>query len=207
MSDDTTDTPEDETAEGGATGTDDALDAWSSKRDTPDAAEPAAEADDAKADDEAAPAAGTAAKAKGKGGKEQDAADDEAKPSDDERAARKAKADAVIAERQVARRTVTSRRVTPKGGASATPSTPSKARDAKKTEEVVSRAPVVTAKQVYDKGPSPWWVPTIMFGLLIVGALIIMTNYMGVFGDASNIRLVIGLGFILGGIIAATQYR
>ena len=30
---------------------------------------------------------------------------------------------------------------------------------------------------------------------------------MGVFGDASNIRLVIGLGFILGGIIAATQYR
>jgi hypothetical protein len=46
-----------------------------------------------------------------------------------------------------------------------------------------------------------------MFGLLIIGALIIMSNYMGVFGDASNVRLVIGLGFILGGIVTATQYR
>ena len=72
---------------------------------------------------------------------------------------------------------------------------------------MVSRAPVATPQQVYAKGPSPWYVPAIMFGLLIVGALIIMSNYMGVFGDASNIRLVIGLGFILGGIIAATQYR
>ena len=131
---------------------------------------------------------------------------------------RKAEADAAVAELQVvARRTVTSRRVTPKGGAAAAksskptkdaaPATTSKARDAKKTESVVSRAPVATPQEVYAKGPSPWWVPAIMFGLLIVGALIIMTNYMGVFGDASNVRLVIGLAFILGGIIAATQYR
>ena len=131
----------------------------------------------------------------------------------------KAKADAVIAERKVvARRTVTSRRVTPKGGptaakakgkdaADAPPVSASKARDAKKTASVVTKAPVATPQQVYAKGPSPWWVPAIMFGLLIVGALIIMTNYMGVFGDASNIRLVIGLGFILGGIVTATQYR
>ena len=115
----------------------------------------------------------------------------------------------------VARRTVQSRRVTPKGGAStskagaksAPPASASKARDAKKTESVVSRAPVATPQQVYAKGPSPWYVPAIMFGLLIVGALIIMSNYMGVFGEASNVRLVIGLAFILGGIIAATQYR
>jgi hypothetical protein len=72
---------------------------------------------------------------------------------------------------------------------------------------VVTKAPAVTPQQVYAKGPSPWWVPAIMFGLLIVGALIIMSNYMGVFGDASNIRLVLGLGFILGGIVTATQYR
>ena len=128
---------------------------------------------------------------------------------------RKAKADAAVAERQVvARRTVTSRRVTPKGGAAAAkssassaPGSTSKARDAKKTAGVVTKAPAVTPQQVYSKGPSPWWVPAIMFGLLIVGALIIMSNYMGVFGDASNIRLVLGLGFILGGIVTATQYR
>ncbi len=129
----------------------------------------------------------------------------------------KAKADAVIAERKVvARRTVTSRRVTPKGGPAAAkakastdapPASTSKARDAKKTASVTTKAPVATPQQVYAKGPSPWWVPAIMFGLLILGALIIMTNYMGVFGDASNVRLVIGLGFILGGIVTATQYR
>ena len=59
----------------------------------------------------------------------------------------------------------------------------------------------------YAPGPSPWWVPALMFGLLIIGALVIMLNYMGAFGDAENIRLVIGLAFILGGIITATQYR
>ena len=47
---------------------------------------------------------------------------------------------------------------------------------------------------------------TLMFGLLIIGALIIMANYM-VGDSASNTRLVIGLAFILGGIITATQYR
>ena len=134
----------------------------------------------------------------------------------------KAKADAVIAERNartVTRRTVTSRRVTPKGGAApAKASTPakdapaessSKARDAKKTESVRQRttAAPTASPQVWDKGPSPWWVPAIMFALLIVGALVIMLNYMGAFGDASNVRLVIGLGLILGGIITATQYR
>ena len=128
----------------------------------------------------------------------------------------KAKADAVVAERKVvARRTVQSRRVTPKGGPAAkaakdtkadAPVSTSKARDAKKTASV-TRAPAATPQQVYAKGPSPWYVPAIMFGLLILGALIIMSNYMGVFGDASNIRLVLGLGFILGGIVTATQYR
>ena len=62
-----------------------------------------------------------------------------------------------------------------------------------------------TAK--YAQGPSPMWVPILMFGFLIVGALVIMLNYMGAFGPAANIRLVIGLAFILGGIVTATQYR
>jgi hypothetical protein len=136
---------------------------------------------------------------------------------------KKAAADAVIAERkakapQVTRRTVTSRRVTPKGGASgakatktdkdAPPAVESKARDAKKTE-AVRRAPTPSPARgaTYEKGPSPWWVPAIMFALLIAGALVIMANYMGVFGDPSNVYLVAGLGAILGGIITATQYR
>lgn len=126
----------------------------------------------------------------------------------DDKAARKAKADAAIAARTVTRRTVTSRRVTPKGGVAPEVTSTSKARDAKKTEAVVTRTPPPTVKQqAYAKGPSPWYVPALMFGLLIIGALVIMTNYMGVFGDASNVRLVLGLGFILGGIVAATQYR
>ncbi len=149
----------------------------------------------------------------------EDAAADEAAAGADKKAA----ADAVIAQRkasapQVTRRTVTSRRVTPKGGPTAAakakpakddpPASESKARDAKKTEATRRSAPPTPARaQVYEKGPSPWWVPTIMFVLLIAGALLIMTNYMGVFGDASNIRLVIGLGLILGGIVTATQYR
>lgn len=130
-------------------------------------------------------------------------ADDQ--PSD--RNDRKAKADAVVAERKVSRRTVTSRRVTPKGGAKAAPSE-SKARDARKTESVATRkTPPTPTTGSYAKGPSPWWVPAIMFGLLVIGALLIMANYSRVLGEPNNIRLVVGLGFILGGIITATQYR
>ena len=95
--------------------------------------------------------------------------------------------------------------MTPKGGGTQAPASGSKARDARKTETVVTRTPP-PSQQSYPKGPSPWWVPTLMFGLLIIGALIIMANYM-VGDSASNTRLVIGLAFILGGIITATQYR
>jgi hypothetical protein len=138
----------------------------------------------------------------------------------------KKKADAVIAERRaksagaatgasaerkVERRVVTSRRVTPKPGAKPgaadAPAAASKARDAKKTEAVVSRTPPAQQQQAYAKGPSPWWVPALMFGLIILGGLAIMLNYMGAFGDPDNTRLVLGLALILGGIITATQYR
>lgn len=158
--------------------------------DTAAAAEPASADGDAPAE-----AAGAATE-------EDEAAAAKAK----EKAERKAKADAVVAQRTVTRRTVTSRRVTPKGGAAApTTETGTKARDAKKTESVTARTPTPPSQQVYAKGPSPWWVPALMFALLIIGALIIMANYM--LDDASNVRLVVGLGFILGGIITATQYR
>lgn len=144
-----------------------------------------------------------------KDGSTDDATDDAKGGDDAERAARKAKADAVIAKRQVtARRTVTSRRVTPRAGETVEATSGSKARDAKKTEAVVNRvASSPQPPQVYAKGPSPWWVPALMFALLILGAVLIVANYAGAFGDPSNVRLVLGLGLILGGIITATQYR
>lgn len=66
-----------------------------------------------------------------------------------------------------------------------------------------------------DLGPSPTWVAVLMFGLLILGALVIIVNYLGYlppyedgFGSGtSNWYLLLGLGFILGGIITATKFR
>lgn len=135
----------------------------------------------------------------------------------------KAGAKAGAAKPPVVRKKVVSKRVTPKGGPVPTKKAGSPARGGKgkgatrgstaahahspegHDAEYSSRYTPPTAK--YADGPSPWWVPAIMFGCLVIGALIIILNYMGAFGDAENIRLVIGLGFILAGIIAATQYR
>ena len=107
---------------------------------------------------------------------------------------------------RVTRRQVTSKRVTPKGGGPVAPTGPKRSGDRDVPAESARYTPPGRGA-TYEKGPSPWWVPALMFGLLIVGALIIMTNYMGLFGDAANIRLVIGLVFILAGIVTATQYR
>ncbi len=57
--------------------------------------------------------------------------------------------------------------------------------------------------------PSPVWVPVLMFGLLALGIIVIVLNYVEVLlpGAPTNTWLLIGLGAILGGIITATQYR
>ncbi len=61
------------------------------------------------------------------------------------------------------------------------------------------------------RGPSPRWVPILMFGLWGLGLLVIVLNYMGVLpgsADGGNgWYLVGGLAAILGGIMVATQYR
>ena len=55
---------------------------------------------------------------------------------------------------------------------------------------------------------SPWWVPVLMFTLLGLGLVVIFLNYLGVLpGDTKNSYLLVGLAFILGGIMTATQYR
>lgn len=85
-------------------------------------------------------------------------------------------------------------RVTPKG--------------TRPTESEVSEVSPRTAAPVDLKGPSPTWVPVVVFGLLIVGFLLIMLNYLGVLPSSpSNWYLLGGLGVILAGIIGLTQYR
>lgn len=52
------------------------------------------------------------------------------------------------------------------------------------------------------------WVPVLMFGLLALGTIVILANYtIEVLGMPNNWYLLGGLGMVLGGIIAATQYR
>lgn len=115
------------------------------------------------------------------------------------------------AESAVVRKRVVSKRVTPKGAPQGVKGAALKgtggAKGSGDGEDLGYSKRYTPPTATYAQGPSPWWVPTLMFGLLIVGALVIMLNYMGVFGDAANIRLVIGLAFILGGIVTATQYR
>jgi hypothetical protein len=56
--------------------------------------------------------------------------------------------------------------------------------------------------------PSPTWVPVLMFSLFGLGMLTLILNYVSLLpGAVSNWYLLAGLGFILGGIVAATQYR
>ena len=55
---------------------------------------------------------------------------------------------------------------------------------------------------------SPRWVPILMFTLLGLGLVVIFCNYLGILpGGTGNKYLLVGLGFILAGIITATQYR
>ncbi len=56
---------------------------------------------------------------------------------------------------------------------------------------------------------SPRWVPVLMFGCLAAGGVVIFCNYLGLVpgGETSNLYLLLGLGFILIGIITATQYH
>ncbi len=90
-------------------------------------------------------------------------------------------------------------RVTPKGTPSG--SKPASAADASTSGRYTP--PVPKAVKV-----SPPWVPVLMFVLLGVGALMIMLNYLELLpGAPSNWYLIGGLGFILGGIATATQFR
>lgn len=89
-------------------------------------------------------------------------------------------------------------RVTPKGGPAKTQRTGDATGSSRYTPPTASTLNM----------PSPTWVPVLMFTLLGLGMLTILLNYVSLLpGAVSNWYLLAGLGFILGGIITATQYR
>jgi hypothetical protein len=58
------------------------------------------------------------------------------------------------------------------------------------------------------KKRSPRWLPLLFLGLLVVGIVIILINYLNLLpGGASNWYLLAGLGLICAGFIIATQYH
>jgi hypothetical protein len=66
--------------------------------------------------------------------------------------------------------------------------------------------PAVT--EVADKGPSPTWYVATMFGLMAVGIVVILINYMGVLpGGTSNAYLLGGLAMIGFGFAMTLNYR
>ena len=93
-------------------------------------------------------------------------------------------------------RTIGSGRTTPKGAAPG----------GRPTQSSRYTPPVPKAEKV-----SPRWVPVLMFLFLTLGAVIIVTNYLGLLptesGDASNWWLLGGLGCITAGFVTATQYH
>jgi hypothetical protein len=89
-------------------------------------------------------------------------------------------------------------RVTPKGGANAVQT----------NENGVSASSRYTPPVPEYKKHSAPWVPYLMFGLLGVGALIILLYYLGaVPGGRSNWYLAVGLAGVLGGLYTATKYH
>ena len=101
------------------------------------------------------------------------------------------------AKRPVKKRVQGGGRVTPKG------TSPTGPRDSGRAPSASTRytPPTPTYTKV-----SPRWVPVVMFGLLALGFVVIFLNYVDVMpGGTNNWYLLAGLGFILGGIITATQ--
>jgi hypothetical protein len=52
---------------------------------------------------------------------------------------------------------------------------------------------------------SPPWVPALMLGLLVAGALLIMLRYL--VWDDTNLPMVLGMACLLGGLYTGTKWR
>ena len=101
-------------------------------------------------------------------------------------------------------------RVTPKGTGSATARPlPSAEADHDTVHRASSASSRYTPpKAVTIKEPSRV-LPIVMFALWILGALVIMLNYLGVLlpGATDNMYLLVGLGMILAGLFLATKWQ
>ena len=65
-----------------------------------------------------------------------------------------------------------------------------------------------TVSQVGTKGPSPMWYVVTMFGLMALGIVVILLNYMGIMpGGTSNGYLLAGLAMIGVGFGMTLNYR
>jgi Cell division protein CrgA len=97
----------------------------------------------------------------------------------------------------------TSGRVTPKGtrpGQATTTTEPISTSSANVSAS--SRYTPPTPKDYYE---SPRWVPILMITLLGIGVLCILSRY--VIWDTTNTPVLVGLGFLLGGLYVATKWR
>ena len=65
-----------------------------------------------------------------------------------------------------------------------------------------SRYTPPTPKDFYE---SPRWVPILMIALLAIGVLAILSRYL--IWDNTNTPVLVGLGFLLGGLWVATKWR
>ena len=64
------------------------------------------------------------------------------------------------------------------------------------------------SSQVDDKGPSPTWYVATMFGLMAVGVLLILSNYIDLLpGGTDSKWLLGGLGLIGAGFAMTLNYR
>jgi Cell division protein CrgA len=92
-------------------------------------------------------------------------------------------------------------RVTPKGGATKRSSSSSGAGSYGASS---GRYTPPIPRELRSSG---WWVPALIVFFFAAGILVILLNYMGVLGQASNVYLFVGLGCIVAGFITATRWR
>jgi hypothetical protein len=103
-------------------------------------------------------------------------------------------------------------RVTPKGGSASSGSTAGHTHGSGRATPTASAR--YTPPVPREMKVSPWWVPALFFGMLAIGVLIIILNYVELLptwgflpDDTSNVWLLVGLALILAGIIVATQWH
>lgn len=77
-----------------------------------------------------------------------------------------------------------------------------------KSRQRARRRPYATPPTRGKPKSSPAWYAFLVLGLMVVGVAMIVLNYMGLMpGDTRQLWLWVGLGFIAGGFMAATQWR